>query len=330
MESGRTSRIFNKIAEVGPDLVRSALGDVGARLVLLFDTLGNHPESDDVFFEDGDLDLCGLMDVARQARSNEIHLSESRLPAMAAVVASEKLRSCTIPGRGGCMARLMRKPLRDAARLTRKPQRLGSSAFMKDLAMRWNCSPRTFESFFKGRPNPRSSPLDSAVAKFDTMGCAALAESAGRLRGCFYDPPSVFGYRRISPSDACCVFAKHYGLDLVREGGIPRVVVRLGSGCFLYSPVVMPLHEAGTPPPHVVESLDEAEHARELFMDAVFDHYLVVMPFRGDRTDGSGGAPNFPDDEEFPQALSGGSLGAVVLGERNGECYFICEWNKLN
>lgn len=330
MESRRASKIFNKIAEVGSDFVRSILGEVGEKLVVLFDALGNHPEADDLFFEDGDLDLCGLMDIARLAASNEVPLPASRIPAMASVVASERLMSSVVPGRGGCMARLMRKPRRETARATRRIQRLGSSSFMKDVAMRWHCSPATFDSFVKGRLPCRPSPIDSAVVAFDAMGCRGLSGSATQARESFYEPPSAFGYKKISPLTASCIFAKHYGFDLVRDRGAFNIIVRRRSGSFLYSPVVVPLPLAGIMPAAVAARIEEAEHSRDLFMDSVFDHYLVVLPFCGERIGPPAGVPNFPESEDFLSALSEEVIGSVVLGERNGECYFVCEWNRLN
>jgi hypothetical protein len=89
------------------------------------------------------------------------------------------------------------------------------------------------------------------------------------------------------------------------------------------------LHVLNNIPEHVSSSVHHAEFNSSLYFDSVFDHYLVLAPFLGDGADGGFvGEVNFPDTDDCVSSLERGELDGVVLGERDGECYFICEWRN--
>lgn len=282
MELVRASRILSKIAEVGPDFVALELGDVGRRLELLFRVLGNHPEADDIFFDECDLELCDLMDLAANSSARGASFLKRRLPAIAEMVASDRLKSAKMPCGGGYAARVLRKPVRDAARATRKEQGVASSGLAKHIRKRLMCCPSGFSHFFTGA---KVSPMDVAARTFSGMGCSALLEASRRMAEDLYNPTSVFGYKRLAIFDACSIMAKKAGLP---EGAAFKVVP-------------LPLPE--TLPEPVRSLVEDAEFNRNLLMEPVFDHYLSVVADAGS---------------------------SVVLGERDGKCYFMCEWNNLN
>lgn len=325
MDLGRTSKIFSKVAEVGPDFVASSFGAIGEKIFSLFETLGNHPETDGFFFDDQDLNLRELFDVGAFAKGRGMEAFISRLPEIAEVFSSEKLRSARIPGRNSYAARLLRKPMKDAARAVRRPQRLGSSSFIRFMERNWSCCPADFSRFRRNlcTPSPFSLKLEDAVRKFGEIGCPFLALASEDLLSRYHRPKTVCGYKRLSVMDACCIMARSMGL-VVRE----RIVAaRSPSGWFRYSPFVVPLTFLDVPE-RVLSCLQEAEFNSDLYFEAVFDHYLAVVPFLGDRLEWDlPGENNFPEVADFVSALREGAVPSVVLGERDGECYFLCEWN---
>ena len=323
MDLGRTSRIFSKVAEVGPDFIASSFGKVGEKIFFLFESLGNHPESDAHFFDECDVALRELFELANQAKSKGMSSFLSKLPEMAEMFSSERLKSARIPRNNSYAARLLRKPMKDHARSIRLPQRLGSHSFMEFLAKSWNCCPSDFSGFRNNLSPATPPPLQDMVRGFEKMGCPFLAEASKEIFFRYFRPIGVRGYKKLSIADACCILAKSMGLA-VRE----RIVAaRSASGWFRYSPFVIPLPML-EPTERVSARVQESEFNSELYFDAVFDHHLVVVPFLGSRLGRElSGEVNFPDVKDCFSSLKDGTLPAVVLGERDGECYFLCEWN---
>jgi hypothetical protein len=319
------SKIFSGVAEVGPEFVGSSFGEVGEKIFSLFEVLGNHPESDGFFFEHRDLEVRDLMKMALHAKEKGMDSFISKLPKIAELYASAKLKSSKVPGRNGYAARLLRKPKKDLARSFRRTQRLGSSSFMRSATKNWNCVPSSFGAFrrdFLASAHPE--PLEEAARKFGEIGCDHLASAASELVARYIRPPCSYGYKRLGVVDACHILAKSCGFVL----GESLIIGRSPSGWFRYSPFVLPLHVLKNIPERVSSSVNHAEFNSSLYFDSVFDHYLVLAPFLGDRVDvGFAGEVNFPDADDCVSSLERGELDGVVLGERDGECYFICEWN---
>lgn len=316
MEPRRLAKVLDKVSEVGINRVKSSLGDVGQKLCSLLLSVGDHPEVDELFFDDSDSDLCVLMDMLRF----EDDFSVPRMAGFAEIVASDKFRLSRVPGGGGFLARVLRPPLRDTVRLARRPQRLGSSLadFFK---LRWESCPSSFANFRSGCETETPEPMKKALGFFSENACQELARSALEISGLFYSPPSVFGYRRLSLRDASCILAKGMGFRLCQEG----CLVDSPEGCFQYSPVAIPLPLAGKPPTRVSDSVSSAE-----LPHPVFDHYLVLVPFVGKKVSGRPVSdPNFPMVDDALSALQNGDVPCVVLGERDGKCYFVSEWTQL-
>lgn len=324
MHPERASKIFNKIAAHDPEFVCSALGGVGLKLVALFDNLGNHPETDSLFFEESDLALCDLLDLAEHADKSGMRFFAEHLPFLADRQASETFKRSRTPRKNGCSARFFRKPIRDEARSTRRVQKVFSRSFARSIHKLWHSLPSDFSVFFRGHVSVNFSDVPE---KLSQMGCHGLSLSAADLRERFHNPPEAFGYKKLGVLDACRILAKANCFVLAGGPEDPKVVARSVSGCFEYSPLIVPLHFFKSVPESVRECLEDAEHNRSLYFDAVFDNYLVVVPFVGSRCEcESATEVNFSDCSDYISAVSLGG-GSVVLGERDGKCYFICEWN---
>lgn len=313
MEPKKSARILDKVSEVGIDRVKSSLGDVGQKLCSLLLSVGDHPEVDELFFDDSDSDLCVLMDMLRFKDD----FSVPRMAGFAEIVASEKFRLSRVPGGGGLLARVLRPSLRERARSSRRTQRLGPS-LLNFFKLRWESCPSSFANFRSGLKPASHHAMEKAIGFFSDNGFGELARSASEIYGLFYDPPSVFGYRRLSIRDASCILAKGMGFRLCKEG----CLVDSPEGCFQYSPVAIPLPLAGKPPTSVSDSVSSAE-----LPHPVFDHYLVLVPFVGKKVSARPVSdPNFPWVSDAFSALRNGDIPCIVLGERDGKCYFVCEW----
>lgn len=312
---GKSSRIFNKISIVGPDFVSSHFGPVGQKLASMFGDFGNHPETDLLFFEDCDLHLCDLIDVVHYAEKNNMPFLRQHLPHLVSSQSSERLKKSVVPPRNGSYARLLRRPLRQDARKTRKVQFVRSKKFNERLRAIWDCIPSDFSQFFKNLAQVKHHLLDEAAKKFSEMGCTSLAEASSEMAFRFHRPDDCFGYKKINVVDACMIMAKHNGF-VVEDDGIFTCV----SGGVRVAFALVPIHLLKSIPEGVSQCLDDAEHCRSLMFEPAFDDCLLLVPF--------------PDGEHLDELLDlidseRNEFNSVVLGERNGECYFICSWERL-
>jgi hypothetical protein len=199
-------------------------------------------------------------------------------------------------------------------KLSKRIQVLGSESFMRSLAKIWQFLPNDFAPFHKDCSFDFSE-LQSHTNRLSQIGCVNLARSSSELIKRFYDAEEFYGYKRISPVDSAMVLAKKQNLFFDEISGL--VLIAMGSSFFRYEPKVVPIHLIPKIPEQVMEKISD-----------VFDNYLLVVPFLGskvltqDKTLGT----NFPECEDFHEALGKGVF-SVLLGEREGMCYFICEWN---
>jgi hypothetical protein len=328
MHPGRSSKIFNKIALRGPEFVGSALGPLGQKLVFLFENLGNHPEADYFFFEDCDLALCDLLDLAEYADSLGMLFFARHLPLLAEAQASKTFKNSKSPGFNGRSARFFRKPVRDKARETRSLQKVCSVNFAKSIHRLWHSLPSDFSTFIKDSCALR--PTSDVSKKFIGMGCRSLAAAATEIHERFKAPQCFLGYKKLDAMDACRILAKINRFVLAGDHADPRVIAKTPDGCFEYCPLIVPLHHIQSIPEHVLVFLNDAEHDRSFCFDSAFDNYVVVVPFVGNRHEQVLGECNLPNAQDYNYVLSSPSVCSVLLGERDGNCYFICEWNRLN
>lgn len=325
MNTARSSRIFNEIARKGSDFVISNFGDVGRLLVVLFENLGNHPEADSFFFEDCDLGLCELFDLAGYAEKKGMAFFKNHIQLLVEAQSSETLKRARTPGLNGSHARFFRKPVRDAARLTRKIQRVGSPSFHEFACKFWSSLPNDFSSFHKDFLPNCSRKHCEVAKKLSDMGLKNLGESASGFARRFFEPESFLGYKALSVLDASMTLAKNIGVSADLE--LNRLFVRTEKGLFLYSPAIVPIHLVDGLPERVKISLEDSEHCRSLMFDAVFDNHFVLVPLLGDRFFGNSQPERiFPELKDHSCSLASG-VRSVLMGERDGKCYFICEWN---
>jgi hypothetical protein len=252
--SASSTDVFKKILLKGPDSFYD-FGPVGRKLVSFLNVLGDHPEIDSLFFDESDDSLCDLADLARHAESLGMHFFKKHLPILAGAQASKKLTHAPCPSGNGARARFLKSHLKTKARETRSVQIFRSDAFKELLSEFWHSLPDDFSSFRRGHSPSIPSRMREVVKNFSNLDCLNLSSAAEGLIVRFYDPESVLGYKRISPSDAAMILVK-------KELGAPSLEcmpeVRL-------VPLVEPPHEA-----------DDAEHCPFLSFHPVFDNYVAV------------------------------------------------------
>jgi hypothetical protein len=292
------------ISARGAELVSLSLGSVGKKLCTMFDTFGNHPETDSFFFDDSDLSICDLLNLADYAKKSKIDFFFKHLPFLAESQASEKFKKSRLPSKNGYRARFLRKPLREEARKARKIQQVCSNSFINSLLIFWQQIPEDFSLFARSRSLPRFS--EDEILGFKKMGCRNLALVTKDFHERFKNPPCFFGYKKLGVIDACKIVAK---LNACSSDESRSKIVFQDNSC--YRPLIVPLHLVKNVPQIVNDAVNDAEYCNSLFFDSAFDNYVVVVPWSNKLTD---------RDVVFELA---NSWQGCVLGERDGEFYFI-------
>ena len=177
---------------------------------------------------------------------------------------------------------------------------------------------------------------------------------------------AYYGFNRITMTNAAIILAKLHGFsfmksEIINAGGFqsksdPQIHVDksffndynfdptaaiysyYGNMTFKhnYEPKIYPIHEMSD---LISDEITTVIEKLEKFPDAnhkpIFDHFGVIVPSISYKltyiNDESGIIQNFPDPTDAGRALDKILIKKklvypIIVGERNGKCYFICHW----
>lgn len=110
-----------------------------------------------------------------------------------------------------------------------------------------------------------------------------------------------------------------------------------------YMPLAIPLHEMEEIPNRMREVINHLENFPEAENNPIFDHFLIISPGpkcpRHDKEDSCDVFDKTGKKNTFSNATSAkkflectlikeGDLTPILLGEKDGKCYFICFWEN--
>lgn len=109
-----------------------------------------------------------------------------------------------------------------------------------------------------------------------------------------------------------------------------------------YMPLAIPLHDVEKIPDSMKKVINHLEEFPEAEYKPIFDHYLIISPgpkyprineSSCDIFDKTGKKNNFSDPISAKKFLDNtlineGYLTPILLGEKDGKCYFICFWEN--
>ena len=248
---------------------------------------------------------------------------------------------------------------REKVRNFKEIQLIDLKSFYKKGEEFWKFQPFDF-SFFLRFNSTYEKELIAAERKADRykeLGCTSLFNEIKRAIDFYKEQveDSYYGFNRITMTNAAIILAKASGYKLVGKKDSLRIVADRNcfsnsTDCFFvqpndlswnYTPRAYPLHKVWDfAPDRIKQCFDYLENFPSAYNKSIFDHYIVVVP----GIDGL--APSldentfkFYKEAENPLVFSGrdNALMAldkafiegqyfvpVVLGERDGKCYFIC------
>jgi hypothetical protein len=291
--SSRSSEVLSKFLSADERMISSVLGDSGVRFLQFARSADlSHPGLSDVrpLSENAQL-ILEMLEVCSFAYARGMGLILSSLSSSFRNVLDEV--GLEDPSKSGLRARLLKPETRNAIRKSKISYAIRSSNLFERIARNWHSLPSDFSVFERGCGGPSSAAESCRIRadRFRSIGCpdlAAAAESSLEMMGddCYH------GFYRLGITKACVILAKISGCSSESES---NVVFLEGAP---YSPVAVPFHILGIPN---LPALQQAEELPELDFKPAFDHYFAI----------------------FPRQHFAASDCGVLLGERDGSCYFI-------
>ena len=323
-----------------------------------------HPDLNSLFggelASEGDTSkrFCETLELCRYAHSRHMTKMIPLLRKASGYGLSKELKSIDDPRKVNRWGRLLLDG-REELRNTKKPQDV---CIGRDrLAQMWDGTPDNFGLFMRYDNQYRKEigEANEQAKRYEDLGCPSNAKIIREEIAKFIDKfgDCHQGFHRITVMEAVIILAKMHGAELQVEK------LRLGSSeppyiefnhianwnleRFLregiehwslspqpiaYKAVVSPIHCLSFPSEEMVKVVDHLDHYPGFGGRALFDHLLVVWPqadltarFRLCERQDSRVWDAF-QGEAYDSLLKERKLIPVLLGERDGRCYFICYW----
>jgi len=357
--------ILWEISKVDEEMAVLAFGKLGKRLrdfALVVDK--DHPDLQSVF--DGELApdgaiskrFCEILRLCQHAKEQGMTEVFPHLSKASSYALPKELKSIDDPRRVNRWIRLLRSE-KFKARETKQPQEVFVDR--RRLSQMWDAVPDDFGMFMRYDEQYRNEMkiAEEQARRYEELGCPSNAKVireeiekfGNRFSHCYH------GFHRITVMEAALILAKMHGAKLaldklrlgsseppyvefdqfsswglkkfVRAGISPRELRKGEAG---YKPMVYPAHSVPVPSDKMVEVLDYLEGYPGLNRRSLFDHALVVWP----EVDLSTHFKLYERQDErvwdvfqrecYDHLVQQRELVPVLLGERDGKCYFICYW----
>ena len=338
-----------------------ALGKVGIAFKEFVDCIDpTHPGVqrffDDLNVDDFTAEVSELLDLGAFAEANKL---TRVLPLIGYKILNRHNRNffktAGNPFNNQCHVRFIsRREDRDAIRTAKKVQPIDLVAITNRGISLWETQPEDFSSFIRNNL-AYVNELEEARKKaqrYLSLGCTGLAKNIEESVDYFEKQIQevYYGFNRLMMTNAAIILAKAMDCLLdssLSQGGKKnyRIFIKrshltdchFGSSDVLeYRPRAYPLHAMRHVPENVRKIIDHLEAFPAACGKPIFDNFVVIVPgvFYPQGTcfrDLAGVDRNFSSQEEANQAFDEELIKAhyiypVLLGERDGRCFFISYW----
>jgi hypothetical protein len=291
-----SQEIFFELKKFDINFIKNFTGDTGSLLYnFILNSDLNHSDLNSLATNDHKCFL-ELLKLLKFAYDNNLNLSLDFL--------SEKIKntnfkfeSTSIPNFSQKNARFSIK--KNEIRLSKKKWKFCSKNFVEKIFKIWNDVPSDISLFKNKNYLNEISSLRNKESRCEKIRCQELADSIRSVME-ILSAKDYHGYKPISLIVAACILAK---------------INKINRHDMKYSPVIYPFFEfENISNLSVREEIQKAEN----FEHSRFDHYLIFIP----------SFLNHEKQDDF-NILQDKNYVSFVLGEKDGFCYFICEWSKL-
>jgi len=253
---------------------------------------------------------------------------------------------------------------RDYIRLNKRIQCIDLQAVYKKGEESWNSQPDNFKKFlrFDAAYEEEIKIAQKKMKRYQELGCNSLASEIEKSIELFKEnmDQAYYGFNRITMTNAAIILAKSlgytfidssiqiassstikinrsffgtYNFDVSRNG---FAILNLGDDAFEYKPKVYPLYELiDIAPTGVLKTIQLLEQFPEANNRPIFDHYGIIVPSiqynHESIYDYDGLIIRHNTIDEAGKALDKILIKRkyfypIVVGEKDGKCFFICYW----
>lgn len=192
--------------------------------------------------------------------------------------------------------------LRNSLRKNRKVSTISLSTFYDKPHIIWHSLPDNFDFYTKDSLDYKDYIISAKIKenRFRQLGCEGIAnhicEEINKINNNF--SKNLYGYYKISIKNASIILSKINGYKLEKN----NLNYEIKKGKFFYLPKICPVYILDKNLP-IIDELEK---------QSLFDHYLVILPSN----------KNLNLEEDL-QLMKNKSIIPILLGERDGICYFI-------
>jgi hypothetical protein len=256
---------------------------------------------------------------------------------------------------------------RQEYRKNKKSQAVDTATFSRRGEEIWNMQPASFVSLMRYEKayDEEVKAAKHRAKRFRDLGCVAMAGEVMKSVELFESQlsDSYLGFNRLTFNSALVILAKWHKYDFTAPYILSawpternyRILVPARyfadydffekseeqAMCWNYSPRIYPLADLEPLTPDMKEIIGLCEEHPQYGNRPLFDHYVVMLPgvdypsfreksytFRSD----TGSLTSFDDYNKARHSLDrtllhAGAFSGVVMGERDGKCYFISVWS---
>lgn len=294
MDNNNFRTFGEKILTSGQDVIFKVFGDTGLNLYNFISRINlNHSDLDCLLNEDHKL-FCELLESYNYLKIKKLNHAQKFI-----IENIKKYNFCfnqtTLPNNSQRHARFSID--KERLRLSKKNYKFCSKSFNKDISKFIHEVSDDLELFQRNNMKhiEKIKSLEKKKQRYEQLMCNELSNSIGKFIE-ILSQKKHHGYKQIPIKVAVCLAAKINNID-IDEG---------------YQPVIYPFFEF-----EKFASLETMSQIKEAENEGFpyFDHYLIVVP-------------SFLDHEKHNDlnVLINKNMKSLVLGEKDGVCYFICLW----
>ena len=301
--------LLDKIVDLGSDFLYSLLGDVGIGLFnFALKADRSNVELNSFLSSNNALCFLEILTIAKIAKENNLDLAFKAI-ANEARTAVVDLDSIAISKEDRRYARFMNKEQKDIIRFSRKEHALSSVFFRTKIAKSFNAFPNRLDFL------EVIKTYEKIYNRYFSLGCEELAFKVNTVLKKLKD--DFVGFKRMSIFDAACFLAKINGFISYEN----NILINTQRASYQFVPTIYPYEQVKK-----FASEEVSNIINKIESDALFDEYLVIVPSFGacfKKLEEKINTPNRVDDLKI---LEKNLLKSLVLGDRDGDCYFICSW----
>ena len=308
-------KIFSEIIKFQKETIEKALGEFGINLLNFSKNINlSHFGISEIPIDNNLSDrLCQILQLVDYARKNELDLSIEDIDKFYCKFIEKDIKNLDKK-----YIRLIKDDnTRKEIRQSKKICEVSLLNFYEKARLIWDNLPNDFSIFSKDDQSYKEmiQEAENKVNRYEEVGCFELANNIKKsleiVKNTIRD--SYCGYRKISIKNASIILAKINRFKLESrnlENSFHKKKYLICLNNETYNPKIYPIH--------YLEYI-KTNYINLLLLDLekvpLFDHYMVLVPSMKNR---SAKTDLFDIKEK--------NIIPIVLGEKDGKCYFISYW----